>query len=305
MTDLNSFSSNSCEPQPNIKDINNLTKMETECDIPEDLSQTIFQKMDETVNEENSSLKNSSLNEQNISADDHYDDKALGYSQEVVHEVYNDDDILTIAWDESLKSSPNDMVENVTESVTNILNNKDESGQDWSSVQDVENFREEGEISDNSTEYDINNENRSDKNWKTMQDEIPLHKHIKPMQFVFGLLCMAFRKGGPYEYTLANMSHYISGECDKNRNWLKNLDFYIKKLNITHLYVIGQNQASFINKYVCSAKVQVLHKHLLPKKETKCPKCFRFGCSKYKVSSILHHNFVYDFEIPCAFKNFF
>lgn len=300
MTDLNSFSSNSCEAETNIKDINNLTKMETECGIPEDLSQTIFQKMNETVNEEDSSLKNSSLNEQNISTDDHYDDKTLGYSQEVVHEVYNDDDTLTITWDESLKSSPNDMVEIVTESVTNILNNKDESGQYWSNVQ--ESFREEGEISD---EYDMKDENQSDKNWKTMQHEISLHKHIKPMQFVFGLLCMAFKKGGPYEYTLANMSHYISGECDENRNWLKNLDFYIKKLNITHLYVIGQNQASFINKHVDSAKVQVLHKHLLPKRETKCPKCFRFGCSKYKVSSILHYNFVYDFKIPCVFKNIF
>lgn len=351
MTDINCFSSTSCEPQHNIKDIDNITKMETECNIPEDLSDTSSQRindinkseekeqafandghfsknnnieenlkldnpLNETINEEHdsnstkqtlnekeTSLKNSSSNEQDMSVDDYYDNITLGYSREVVNEAFNDEDMLTIACDESLENSPNEMFENVTDSVIDGLNNKDKSVQDWSIVQDVD-LREEGEISDNGIEYDLNDENEPAKNWNTMQDEIPLNKKIKPMQFVFGLLCMSFKEG-PYEFTLANMSHYISGQCDRNKYWLKNLDSYIKKLNITHLYVIGNNQASLIDKYVYSVKIRVLFKHLLPERENRCPNCFRYGCSKYKVSCILHHNFRYDFKIPCTFKNTF
>lgn len=248
----------------------------------------------QTLNEEETSLKKSSLNEQDMSVDDYYDNKTLGYSREVVNEVYYDPDMLTIVWDESLENSPNETV--------TVAKDEDKFVQDWSIVQDVENLREEGEISDNTIDYDMND--KPAKNWNTLQDEIPLNKKIKPMQFVFGLLCMSFKKG-PYEFTLSNMSHYISGKCDKNNYWLKNLDSSVKKLNITDLYVIGNKQASLIANYVYSAKIRVLYKHLLPERVNSCPICFRYGCSKYKVSCILHHNFRYDFKIPCIFSKHF
>lgn len=262
----------------------------------------------QTLNEEEeTSLKNSNFNGQDMSVDDYYDKETLGYSREVVNEAYYDEDMLTIVWNESLENSPNEISENVTESVANGFNDEEKIVQDWTMVPDAENLREEGELSDNTTEYDMNDlkvEKEPAKNWNTRQDEIPLNKKIKPMQLVFGLLCMSFKKG-PYEFTLSNMSHYISGRCDKNNYWLKHLNSYIKRLNITDLYVIGNKQASLIEKYVYSAKIRVLYKHLLPERENSCPDCFRYGCSKYKVSCILHYNFNYDFKIPCSFKKHF
>lgn len=122
---------------------------------------------------------------------------------------------------------------------------------------------------------------------------------VKRMQRVFGLLCMAF-KDDPYEFTLTTMSEYISGECDAEGCWLKNLDSYIEQLQITELYVLGQAQRSKIRRFIHNTPIYQLRPENLPCNKKKCPTCYRFGCSKFKCESILRYNFFYGFQIPCS-----
>lgn len=122
---------------------------------------------------------------------------------------------------------------------------------------------------------------------------------VKRMQTVFGLLCMAF-KNEPYEFTLATMSHYVSGVCDAERHWLNNLDSYIKELEITELYVLGHHQKAIIQRFVRNTPIFQLVPENLPYIKWKCRNCKRFGCSKFKCESIMRHNFFYNFQIPCS-----
>lgn len=122
---------------------------------------------------------------------------------------------------------------------------------------------------------------------------------VKRMQTVFGLLCMAF-KNDPYEFTLATMSHYVSGVCDTENHWLNKLDSYIEELGITELYVLGHYQKSIIERFVHNAPIFELIPKNLPCIKWKCRNCKRFGCSKFKCESILRHNFFYNFYIPCS-----
>lgn len=124
-------------------------------------------------------------------------------------------------------------------------------------------------------------------------------QEVKRMQRVFGLLCMAF-KDDPYEFTLATMCEYISGECDAEGCWLKNLDSYIEQLHITELYVLGQAQKSKIRRFIHNTPIYQLRPENFPCNKKKCPACFRFGCSKFKCESILRYNFFYGFQIPCS-----
>lgn len=122
---------------------------------------------------------------------------------------------------------------------------------------------------------------------------------VKRMQRVFGLLCMAFKEG-PYEFTIATMSEYISGTCDVECSWLKNLDSYIEQLQITELFVLGPTQKRIVQNFIHNTPVFQLWPEYLPGTKKQCPKCFRYGCSKFKCESILRYNFMYDFRIPCS-----
>lgn len=244
----------------------------------------VEKKTKQTLNEEEMSFITSSLNEQNglNKMDFGYDDQTLGYSREVINEDIHSEDIVTILCDETLEDLQNEIPENDSKSNKNVLNN----------------------IKGKANENVLNREEKYIQDWSILPNETRVKEKVKRMQSVFGLLCMSFNKG-PYEFTLANMSHYISGECDENNDWLNNLDSYIQSLNITHLYVTGYNQSSIISNYVRSAKIKVLNKQFIPNLKYRCPKCFRYGCSTYKVTRVLRYNlndnFNY-FEIPCIFK---
>lgn len=312
MSDINCLSSTDCSLQPDINDIKGQKESVVDETKNKKLVNPSFHKDTEpTFNEkEETTLKNSDLNEPDASVDCIDDQETSGYSckgnDEVNDEVYYDEDMLSIYLDESIENSPNELLENVTETPKNGVNAEIKSVQDWSTLQDA---LEEGEIMDSESAIKdwntFNEEKTLTQNWYTMPDKkAALNKNINPMQFVFGLICMSFKKG-PYEFTLANMTHYISGKCDIKNQWLKNLDSYIKQLNITDLHVIGHKQANLIARYVYSARIRVLYKHFLPDRENSCPNCFRYGCSKYKVACILHHNFKYGFKIPCTFVKTF
>lgn len=133
------------------------------------------------------------------------------------------------------------------------------------------------------------------------EDEIESNEmhQVKRMQSVFGLLCMAFKEG-PYEFTIATMSEYISGACDVECFWLKNLDSYIEQLQITELFVLGPTQKRIVQKFIHNTPVFQLWPEYLPCIKKHCPKCFRYGCSKFKCEKILRYNFMYDFRIPCS-----
>lgn len=301
MTDINCLSTTDCKLQSDISDIKGQKEsVLDETKNNENCTKPTFSKEKETT------LKNSDLKKPDESIDCIDDQETFGYSYKDNDKVHYDQDMLFIHLDESLENSPKELLENVTESLNNNVNKEIKSVQDWSAPQDA---LEEGEIMDSDSAIQdwntLNEEKTLTPNWYTMPDENEvLNKNIKPMQFVFGLLCMSFKKG-PYEFTLANMTHYISDKCDFKKNWLKNLDSYIKQLNITDLHVIGKNQANLIARYVHSARIQVLYKDFLPARENSCPYCFRYGCSKYKVTCILHHNFKYNFKIPCTFVKTF
>lgn len=306
MTDINCLSSTDCSLQFDISDIKGQKEsVFDETKNKENCIKPILSKEKETTR------KKDDLKKPDASIDCIDDPETIGYSykDKVNDELHYDEDVLSIHLDESLENSPKGLLENVTESLKNDANEEIKSVQDWSALQDA---LEEGEIMDSDSAIQdwntLNEEKTLNSNWYTMPDEnaavTALNKNIKPMQSVFGLLCMSFKKG-PYEFTLANMTHYISGKCDLKNNWLKNLDSYIKQLNITDLHVIGYKQANLIARYVYSAKIKILYKHFLPARENSCPHCFRYGCSKYKVACILHHNFNYNFKIPCTFVKTF
>lgn len=125
---------------------------------------------------------------------------------------------------------------------------------------------------------------------------------VERMQTVIGLLCMSFKnvlENGPYEFTLATMSHYISGECDAGGHWLKNLQSYLEQLDITQLYVLGSSHKFLIQKFVLNIPIYRLKPCHLPLKQH-CPNCLRFGCSKFKCQSILRYNYWYPIQIPCS-----
>lgn len=274
-------------------------------------------KINNSLNEMLNEKENTGLNEQDMSVDGTFDKEALEYSRAVNNEENYDEDMLIVYLDESLENLQNESLENAIEPVSkkNVLNDKEKSVQDWSALHDLENSLEEGEIPDETSDsvahindlHTLNDKQKNSKDCNFMQNEIVLrneiiNKKMKPMQCIFGLLCMSFNNG-PYEFTLTTMTHYISGKCDRNNDWLKNLDSYIKQLNITNLHVSGKKQANIIASYVYSAKIHILYNRFLPKRETGCPNCSRYGCSKYKATCILHHNFKYSFKIPCTFTN--
>lgn len=230
-----------------------------------------------------------------------FDNETFDYSREFINEEFSGD-MINIYCDESLEDLQNNI-----ESTTNE-NRPENYIKSTANENSLKNFMEstanenrpENYIESTVTKNVLDKDEKQD--WSIMDNETQLKEKVKPMKLVFGLLCMSFNKG-PYEFTLATMSHYISGECDENNYWLHNLDFYIQSLNITHLYVTGYNQLELISKYVYSVKIEVLKKQYLPNLKYRCRKCFRYGCSTYKATSILHYNFKYNFEIPCIFQN--
>lgn len=333
-TDTTCSISTDCEPQDitdsKSLDKDNLTKATIKCNNSDDLCERNSEKVKDTneemeentakenMNEKTTFLQKNDLNDERMSVDGTFDEtvnnEALGYSPKVNDGVYYDQDTLIVCLDESLENLQNESFENRMEPAAEkpVLNDKDQFIQDWSAVHDVENSLEEGEIIDETSDSEaprnglrtLIDQSKMARDWRHLQNQIMFSQRIKPMESVFGLLCMSF-KNGPYEFTLTNLTHYISGECDENKEWLKNLNLYIHQLNITDLHVSGHKQASIIHKYVSNVNLKVLCNRYLPKRVTSCPHCNRYGCSKYKAICILHYNFNYDFKIPCTFQKHF
>lgn len=132
--------------------------------------------------------------------------------------------------------------------------------------------------------------------WDIIDDK--LNKKLKKHSKVEGVVAFSF-DSNPFKtvrnFSIATFHHSVIREPCDNEDWLDKLNYFIKKMKITHLYVQGYRQRNYL-KNKLNAVVLRLNKR---DSMLTCPVCFRKSCSVFKIQTFFYNSYGYSIPIGC------
>lgn len=132
--------------------------------------------------------------------------------------------------------------------------------------------------------------------WDVMDDK--LNKKLKKHSRIDGVVAFAFHSN-PFKtvrnFSLATFHESVIREPCDNEDWLEKLNYFIKKLKITHLYVQGARQSFYLRQKLNAFVLRLEKRNLM----LTCPVCFRKSCSVFKIQNFFKSHFGYSIPVAC------
>lgn len=132
--------------------------------------------------------------------------------------------------------------------------------------------------------------------WDVIDDK--LNKKLKKHSMVTGVVAFAFNSN-PFKtvrnFSIATFQDSVIREPCKNEDWLEKLNYFIKKMKITHLHVQGTRQSNYLRKKLNAYVLKLRKRDAM----LTCPVCFRKSCSVFKIQTFFKSHYGYRIPIAC------
>lgn len=103
-----------------------------------------------------------------------------------------------------------------------------------------------------------------------------LHNHSQ----IVGVIAIQFFEDEPYLFCMSTATQWVVHKCDKEGLWLKDVNFLIQAMKITHLKVVGGKTYKYLEDKL---QVENIKEDPMNKLKYRCAECKTYGCIVTKV----------------------